>query len=58
VVVGGAGSIAGTLAASLLLGVFDVSGKYYVPAVGAFVIYGLMVVLLLLFPGGLRRSAR
>jgi branched-chain amino acid transport system permease protein len=58
VVVGGAGSIAGTLAASLLLGVFDVSGKYYVPAVGAFVIYALMVVLLLLFPGGLRRSAR
>jgi len=58
VVVGGAGSIAGTLAASLLLGVFDVSGKYYVPAVGAFVIYALMVVLLLLFPGGLRRSVR
>ena len=58
VVVGGAGSIAGTLAASLLLGLFDVSGKYYVPAVGAFVIYGLMVVLLLLFPGGLRRGAR
>jgi branched-chain amino acid transport system permease protein len=58
VVVGGAGSIAGTLTASLLLGVFDVSGKYYVPAVGAFVIYAMMVVLLLLFPGGLRRSAR
>ena len=57
-VVGGAGSIAGTLAASLLLGLFVVSGKYYVPAVGAFVIYGLMVVLLLLFPGGLRRGAR
>jgi branched-chain amino acid transport system permease protein len=58
VVVGGAGSIAGTLAASLLLGLFDVSGKYYVPAAGAFVIYALMVVLLLLFPGGLRRGAR
>jgi len=58
VVVGGAGSIAGTLAACLLLGLFDVSGKYYVPAAGAFVIYALMVVLLLLFPGGLRRAAR
>ena len=54
----GPGSIAGTLAASLLLGLFDVSGKYYVPAAGAFVIYALMVVLLLLFPGGLRRGAR
>jgi hypothetical protein len=29
-----------------------------VPAAGAFVIYALMVVLLLLFPGGLRRGAR
>lgn len=58
VVVGGAGSIEGTLASSLLLGIFDVAGKYYVPTVGAFVIYGMMVVLLLLFPGGLRRSAR
>jgi branched-chain amino acid transport system permease protein len=37
---------------------FDVAGKYYVPGIGAFVIYGLMVALLLLFPGGLRRSAR
>lgn len=58
VVVGGAGSIAGTLASSMLLGIFDVAGKYYVPSLGAFIIYGMMVVLLLLFPGGLRRSAR
>ena len=53
VAVGGAGSIKGTLLAALVLGVFDVAGKYYVPDVGAFVIYGLMVVLLVLFPGGL-----
>ncbi|GCB03481.1 branched-chain amino acid ABC transporter permease [Ralstonia sp. SET104] len=53
VAVGGAGSIKGTLLAALVLGVFDVAGKYYVPGVGAFVIYGLMVVLLVLFPGGL-----
>jgi branched-chain amino acid transport system permease protein len=58
VAVGGAGTIKGPLLAALVLGVFDVAGKYYVPEVGAFVIYALMVVLLLLFPTGLvgRRS--
>lgn len=53
VAVCGAGSIKGTLLAALVLGVFDVAGKYYVPEIGAFVIYGLMVVLLVLFPSGL-----
>jgi len=53
VAVGGAGTIRGPLAAALLLGVFDVAGKYYVPGIGAFVIYVLMVVLLLLYPSGL-----
>ena len=58
VAVGGAGSIKGPLVAALILGVFDVAGKYYVPQTGAFVIYGLMVVLLTLFPAGLiRRKA-
>jgi branched-chain amino acid transport system permease protein len=58
VAVGGAGSIKGPLAAALVLGVFDVAGKYYVPEIGAFVIYALMVVLLILFPAGLiRRKA-
>lgn len=58
VAVGGAGSIKGPLIAALILGVFDVAGKYYVPEVGAFVIYTLMVVLLILFPFGLvRRKA-
>lgn len=51
--VGGAGSLGGTAVASLVLGVFDVAGKYYVPQVGAFIIYGLMIVLLLVFPAGL-----
>ena len=51
--VGGAGSIRGTLVAALILGVFDVAGKYYVPEVGAFIIYALMVLLLILFPAGL-----
>jgi branched-chain amino acid transport system permease protein len=53
VTVGGAGSIKGSLTAALILGVFDVAGKYYVPQIGAFVIYVLMVILLVLFPVGL-----
>lgn len=53
VAVGGAGSIKGSLVAALILGIFDVAGKYYVPSVGAFVIYALMVVLLIFFPAGL-----
>ncbi|CAG9175374.1 branched-chain amino acid ABC transporter permease [Cupriavidus pinatubonensis] len=53
VAVGGAGSIRGPLLAALVLGVADVAGKYYVPAVGAFVIYAMMVLLLVLFPAGL-----
>ena len=53
VTVGGAGTINGPLVAALALGVFDVAGKYYVPQVGAFVIYALMLILLVLFPRGL-----
>jgi branched-chain amino acid transport system permease protein len=53
VTVGGAGTVKGPLVAALVLGVFDVAGKYYVPQVGAFVIYAMMVVLLILFPAGL-----
>jgi branched-chain amino acid transport system permease protein len=53
VVVGGAGTIRGPLAAALLLGVLDVAGKYYVPQIGAFVIYFAMVVLMIAFPAGL-----
>lgn len=59
VAVGGAGSIRGSLVAAIVLGVADVAGKYYVPAVGAFVIYAMMVLLLVAFPAGLygRRAA-
>jgi len=53
VAVGGAGTIKGPLAAALVLGVCDGAGKYYVPELGAFVIYLSMVALLVLFPGGL-----
>jgi branched-chain amino acid transport system permease protein len=53
VAVGGSGSITGSLVASLILGVVDVAGKYYVPEVGSFVIYAVMVVTLVFRPQGL-----
>ena len=60
VAVGGAGSIAGSLLASLILGVVDVAGKYYLSEVGSFIIYAVMVVMLVLRPQGLfgRGAAR
>jgi branched-chain amino acid transport system permease protein len=58
VVVGGQGSIVGSAIAALALGVFDVVGKYYIPGVGAFLIYVLMVIVLLVFPHGLIRRGR
>lgn len=54
VVVGGTGSVLGTLYAALGVGIADVAGKYYVPEAGAFVVYVLMMVLLVLFPNGLK----
>jgi branched-chain amino acid transport system permease protein len=53
VAVGGSGNIKGSLYASLILGICDVAGKYYVPQVGAFVIYLVMVVTLIFRPQGL-----
>jgi branched-chain amino acid transport system permease protein len=51
--VGGLGSVAGSFAAAMLLGVSDIAGKYYVPAVGAFLIYLVMIALLMWRPTGL-----
>jgi branched-chain amino acid transport system permease protein len=53
VAVGGLGSIRGSLLAAILLGVSDAAGKYYVPTLGAFLIYLVMVSLLLWRPSGL-----
>jgi branched-chain amino acid transport system permease protein len=53
VTVGGTTSITGPFLASLLLGIADVAGKYYVPTLGAFVIYTIMIVVLILRPQGL-----
>jgi branched-chain amino acid transport system permease protein len=58
VVVGGAGTIKGPLVAALVLGILDVAGKYYVPQVGAFVIYAAMVLLLIAFPAGIYGKRR
>lgn len=51
--VGGTSSITGPLLAALLLGIADVMGKYYVPKLGAFIVYVLMIVILLWRPQGL-----
>jgi branched-chain amino acid transport system permease protein len=51
--VGGTTTITGPLLAALLLGIADVAGKYYVPKLGAFVVYALMVAILFWRPQGL-----
>ncbi len=51
--VGGTTTITGPLVAALLLGIADVAGKYYVPKLGAFIVYSLMIVILVLRPQGL-----
>jgi branched-chain amino acid transport system permease protein len=60
VAVGGTSTITGPLAAALLLGIADVFGKYYAPKLGAFIVYTLMIVILLVRPQGLfvRKGAR
>jgi branched-chain amino acid transport system permease protein len=60
VAVGGTSSITGPLLAALLLGIADVAGKYYIPKLGAFIVYSLMIVILVWRPQGLfvRRGGR
>jgi len=53
VAVGGSAGMTGPLVAALLLGVADVAGKYYLPSMGAFIIYIVMIVVLLWRPQGL-----
>lgn len=58
--VGGTTTLAGPFLASILLGIADVAGKYYVPTVGSFIIYTIMVAVLIVRPQGLfgRANAR
>ena len=53
VAVGGTSSITGPLLAALLLGVADVAGKYYIPKLGGFIVYSLMIAILIWKPQGL-----
>ena len=59
VTVGGTSGIAGPFCASLLLGIADVAGKYYLSsALGGFVIYVVLIVVLIVRPNGLFARAR
>jgi branched-chain amino acid transport system permease protein len=51
--VGGLGSIGGSFAAAVVIGTSDVAGKYYVPEIGAFLIYLVMIAVLMWRPQGL-----
>ncbi len=53
VAVGGLGTIGGSFVAAALLGIGDVAGKYYVPELGAFFIYLMMIAILFFRPLGL-----
>jgi branched-chain amino acid transport system permease protein len=59
VTVGGTSGILGPFLAALILGVADVAGKYYLStALGSFVIYVVLIVVLVLRPNGLFARAR
>ena len=53
VAVGGTSSMTGPFLAALLLGIADVAGKYYIPKLGSFLVYLLMLAILLWRPYGL-----
>ena len=53
VAVGGLGSIWGSFLAASLLGISDVAGKYFVPQIGSFLIYLLLIAILFVRPLGL-----
>jgi branched-chain amino acid transport system permease protein len=52
VAVGGLGSLKGTLAAALVLGICDTAGKYLFAGAGGFIIYAVAVAILLVRPAG------
>jgi branched-chain amino acid transport system permease protein len=59
VTVGGTSGLMGPFVASLLLGVADVAGKYYLSsALGGFVIYVVLIVVLVMRPRGLFARVR
>lgn len=56
--VGGAGSIPGALAACLLLGGIDTTGRYLMPEFGEFFFYLAVIAIVWLFPRGLAGRAK
>ena len=52
-IIGGMGSVHGTLVAALLLGIFSALAATYVPVIAIFTIYIVMVIILLVRPSGL-----
>jgi branched-chain amino acid transport system permease protein len=57
VIIGGLGSLGGTLAASLVVGLVDTFGKVLVPELALFTLFGLMALVLAFRPQGLAGSA-
>jgi len=53
IVIGGLGSLAGTLAAALILGVFEAFGDHYFPEIAMALPFIIMAVILLVRPQGL-----
>ena len=53
VAVGGLASIRGAFVTAAMLGIIDIFSKYYVPQIGAFILYLVMVGLLVWRPAGL-----
>jgi branched-chain amino acid transport system permease protein len=51
--VGGAGSIAGALAASLILGLVQTTARYLAPEYGEFFFYLAVIAIVCTFPNGL-----
>ena len=58
VVVGGIGSVKGTLAAALLIGLVDTFGKVFLPQIAGMTVYLLMAAVLLWRPRGLFAGGR
>ncbi|MBP2297693.1 branched-chain amino acid ABC transporter permease [Azospirillum picis] len=52
VAVGGAGSIFGSAAAALALGIVDTAGKYLIPSFGEFFFYAALILILFRWPYG------
>ena len=53
VAIGGLGSLHGTFAAAILIGVLDTACKYWIPEAGAFLVYAATIAILLARPNGL-----